>query len=68
LAALTEQNLLAELDAVERAIARSSTFHRWIDAAGRPQVRVSPDLLALAEREHHITNELKRRRLASIAA
>jgi thiamine biosynthesis lipoprotein ApbE len=68
LAALSVQDLLAELDAVERAIARSSTFHRWIDATGRSQIRVSPDLLILAEREQHITTELKRRRRASVTA
>ena len=62
LAALTDHDLLAELDEVERTIARSCTFERRIDLSGRPLVVVSADLLALAEREHVITEEFKRRR------
>jgi len=62
LAALTDQDLLAELDEVERTIARSSTFERRTDPLGRGLVVVSTGLLALAEREHVITEEFKRRR------
>jgi hypothetical protein len=61
---LSEQDLLTELERVERAIARSTTFCRWVDAAGRNQLRVSPDLLALAEREHAVLQELRQRRRA----
>ena len=52
--ALTEQDLLLELERVEQAIARSTTFIRWVDTAGRSQVRIAEDLLTLAEREHAI--------------
>jgi hypothetical protein len=63
---LTEQDLLLELERVERSIARSSTFTRWLDADGRCHVRVGDELLALAEREHAIVQELRwRRREAS---
>jgi hypothetical protein len=66
--ALTEQDLLLELERVEQAIARSTTFIRWVDTAGRSQVRIAEDLLTLAEREHAIVQELRRRRrLASTA-
>jgi hypothetical protein len=65
---LTEQYLMTELDRVEEAIARSSTFTRWVDAAGRSHVKISQDLLALAEQEHAIVQELRRRgRSASTA-
>jgi hypothetical protein len=64
---LTEQYLLLELERVEQAIARS-TFTRRLDADGRSRVKVGDDLLALAEREHAIVQELRRRgRVASTA-
>src|SRR5215210_1378345 len=59
---LTEQHLLLELERVERAIARSSTFTYRVDGAGRNQVRIGEDLLALAELKHAIVQELRRRR------
>jgi hypothetical protein len=59
---LIEQDLLLELERVEHAIARSSTFTRWLDADGRRHLRVADDLLALAEREHAIVQELRSRR------
>ena len=62
IAPLTEHYLLLELERVEGAIARTTTFIRWVDAAGRTRLRVGPDLLALAEREHTIVQELRRRR------
>jgi len=61
-ASMSRQELLAELNIVEKAIARTSTFHRCTDEAGRTRVRVSRELLALAEREHLIVAELRRRR------
>jgi hypothetical protein len=61
-ASMSQHELLAELDMVERAIARTSTFERRTDELGRTRVRVSPELLALAEREHLIVAELRRRR------
>ena len=57
----TADDLLAELDEVERAIARSRAFCRRTDAGGATQFRISPELLALAEREHSIVGELRRR-------
>ena len=66
---LCEQDLLAELERVERAIARSTTFSRWVDASGHSQIRICQDLLALAEREHAVLQELRtRRRTPSPAA
>ncbi len=61
LASASPHELLCELDAVERAIARGSTYVRWVDRDGTTQVRVSRELLDLAEREHAIVNELRRR-------
>jgi hypothetical protein len=58
----TEPELLRELEDVERAIARSTTFYRWTDPRGGTRVQVSPALLELAEREHLIVAELRRRR------
>ena len=64
----TERSLLQELERVERAIARCSTFTRSVDAEGRRHVRIGKDLMALAEREHAIVQELRRRgRSASTA-
>jgi hypothetical protein len=49
-ASLSRQASVSELDEVERAIARSRAIHVFIDSAGRTGTRVSPQLLALAER------------------
>jgi hypothetical protein len=65
---LTEQSLLLELERVEEAIARSSTFTRWVDAAGRSHLKIGADLLALAEHEHAIVQELRRRRRSASTA
>jgi hypothetical protein len=67
-ALMSQHELLAELDIVERAIARTYTFHRRTDEVGRTQVRVSRELLALAEREYLIVAELRRRRQVLLAA
>lgn len=67
-AALSRDELLVELDSIERAIACSHTFHLCANEAGRTQVRVSPELLALAEREHHVVAELRRRQRTSTMA
>ena len=64
---LTEQHLLLELEQVHGAIARSIPFTRSADAAGRSQLRIGENLLALAEIEHAIVQELRRRRSASTA-
>ena len=67
--AMSRPELLAELDHVEQAIARSRTFQRCIDEAGRTHLEVSPELLGLAEREEQIVAELRRRRrTATLAA
>lgn len=58
----TEQNLLTELDDVERAIARSTPFYRWTDSGGGTHLQVSEALLELVERERLIVAELGRRR------
>ena len=60
-ASMCQHELLAELDIVERAIARTYTLDRRTDAVGRARVRVSRELLALAEREQLIVAELRRR-------
>ena len=59
---LTEQYLLLEFERVEEAVARSTIAIRWLDAAGRAQLRIGEDLLAVAEREPAIVQELRRRR------
>lgn len=65
----SRRELLVELDNVEEAIAGSRTFRRSTDEAGRTHLQVSPELLALAEREHRIVAELRRRgRSATLAA
>lgn len=61
LTAATDQDLLAELETVEQAIARSTPFHHSLDEDGSPRIRVSNDLLAWADREHHLVTELRRR-------
>ena len=66
-ASMSQHELLAELDTVERAIGRTSTFDRRIDEVGRTRVRVSRELLALAEREHLIVTELRRRQVQLVA-
>ena len=66
--AFSEQDLLDELDRVERAISRSVPISHQVDTLGRTQVRVSDDLLALAEREHAAVQELKRRRRMPLVA
>jgi hypothetical protein len=65
---MSQHELLAELDIVERAIGRTSTFDRRTDEVGRTRVRVSRELLALAEREYLIVAELHRRRQVQLAA
>jgi hypothetical protein len=60
---MSQHELLAELDIVERAIGRTSTFARRTDEVGRTRVRVSRELLALAEREYLIVAELRRRQV-----
>jgi hypothetical protein len=62
-ASMSQHQLLAELDIVERAIARTSAFDRRTDEVGRTRVRVSRELLALAEREYAIVAELRRRQV-----
>jgi hypothetical protein len=65
---MSQHELLAELDAVERAIGRTAAFARRTDEGGRTRVRVSRELLALAEREYLIIAELRRRRHVQLAA
>jgi hypothetical protein len=65
---LTEQFLFLELERVEEAIAQSTTFIRWVDAGGGTHLSIGEDLLALAEREHAIVQELRRRRRSASTA
>jgi hypothetical protein len=65
---MSQHELLAELEIVERAIGRTSTFDRRTDGVGRNRVRVSRELLALAEREYLIVAELHRRRQVQLVA
>ena len=60
---MSQHELLAELDIVERAIGRTSTFDRRTDEVGRTRVRVSRELLAWAAREYLIVAELRRRQV-----
>lgn len=64
---MSQHELLAELDIVERAIGRTSTFDRKTDEVGRTRVRVSQELLALAEREYQILAQLRHRQLQLVA-
>ena len=65
---MCQHELLAELDIVERVIARTYTSDRRTDEIDRTRVRVSRELLALAEREYLIIAELRRRRHVQLAA
>ena len=65
---VSDQDLAQELEGVEEAIARSSSFTRWRDADGRSHIKVGDELLALAEREHDIVWELRRRRRTAATA
>ena len=65
---MSQDELLAELDIVERAIGRTSTFDRRTDEVGQTRVSVSRELLALAAREYLIVAELRRRRSVQLAA
>lgn len=60
---LTDRELMVDLDRVEQAIRSATTYVPNGSAAGRV---VSPELLALAEREEEITAELRRRRSAPL--
>jgi len=60
---MSQHELLAELDIVERAIGRTAAFDRRTDEVGRTRVRVSRELLALAEREYLIVAELRHRQV-----
>jgi hypothetical protein len=60
--------LLAELERIESAIARSTTWRRQTDATGRPRVLVDEDVLGLAEQKHAVVTELRRRRRSARAA
>ena len=64
---MSQHELLAELDIVERAIGRTSTFDRRTDEVGRTRVRVSRELLAWAAREYLIVAELRRRQVQLVA-
>ncbi|WP_204912735.1 hypothetical protein [Microlunatus spumicola] len=63
-----EQQLLDELDLVERAVARNVGGVRRAHASGQGLPGVDPALLALVEREHAVLQELRRRRRPSSAA
>ena len=60
---MSQDELLAELDIVERAIGRTAAFDRRTDDVGRTRVRVSRELLAWAAREYMIVAELRRRQV-----
>ena len=62
-----EDELLAELDHLERAMARGIAASRRDEPSGRSRVRVGEDLLALAGREHAVVEELRRRHQAASA-
>jgi hypothetical protein len=58
----SDHDLLAEVEAVERPIAQSIAVNRRVDATGRSKVRIGAALLGLADREHDLSCELRRRR------
>jgi hypothetical protein len=64
---MSQDELLAELDIVERAIGRTAAFDRRTDDVGRTRVRVSRELLAWAAREYLIVAELRRRQVQLVA-
>ena len=57
----SQDELLTELDGLERAIARSRTLDLYVDATGRSTTWLRPEVLALAEQQHLIVTELRRR-------
>lgn len=63
-----EQQLLDELDLVERAVARNVAGVRRAHASGRGLPALDPALLALVEREHAVLQELLRRSRPPAAA
>ena len=65
LASLTDADLLSQLDDVERSIARRFALERRTQTSAHDLLVLSASLLALAEREHGITEEFKRRRTIS---
>jgi transcription termination factor NusB len=60
---MSQHELLAELDIVERAIGRTAAFDLRTDEVGQTRVSVSRELLALAEREYLIVAELRHRQM-----
>lgn len=69
LAHCADDELLIELDHLERQLARATAASCRPDPSGRTRVHVGADLLALAERQHTVVQHLRRRRqeLASAA-
>jgi len=59
--------LVAELDHLERAVARGLVASRRAEPSGRSRVRVGENLLALAAREHAVVEELRRRHAVASA-
>ena len=63
-----DEELLVELDRLERALARGIAASRRTEPSGRIRLPVDEDLLALAGREHAVVEELRRRHQAASAA
>jgi hypothetical protein len=61
---MADDDLVRELRRVEHNIASVTGFSCQTDPTGAVRVRVSDDLLNLAEREHEVSTELCRRRSA----
>jgi hypothetical protein len=61
---MADDDLIRELQRVEHNIASVTAFSCQIDGAGAVRVRVSDDLLRLAELEHKVSTELCHRRSA----
>lgn len=64
LSVLTDSELIIDLARVERMISKTQTYARDDGTATTLGTPVSPDLLALAEREQAITVEIERRRMS----
>jgi len=68
LAHCADDELLTELDDLERQLARATAASRRPDASGRARVQVDAELLALAERQHLVVQDLRRRRRGPVSA
>ena len=65
LCGLTDQELIIELARVEQAIPMTQTYVLGGGPTARATTRVSPEMLALAERERDIAAQIALRKMSS---